>query len=130
MVGSDTPDSSASWRWSMPDRARAARIWAAVIIRHSPRRLGVQRVIDDVLYITYHSPSLGARPDRLGLTGAGSDGPWSPRADFGGTAQTGRHRDSQYARAASRQPQGPRVERDITAPARDDAKQKSEPQQQ
>ncbi|VTZ23942.1 hypothetical protein MPC1_15980001 [Methylocella tundrae] len=25
------PESSASWRWSIPSRARAARIWAAVI---------------------------------------------------------------------------------------------------
>ena len=31
MVGSETPDNSANWRWSMPSRARAARICAAVI---------------------------------------------------------------------------------------------------
>ena len=32
MVGTERPDRSASWRWSIPSRARAARNWAAVIM--------------------------------------------------------------------------------------------------
>ncbi|HMN62137.1 MAG TPA: FtsW/RodA/SpoVE family cell cycle protein, partial [Anaerolinea sp.] len=35
IVGSDTPDSSASRRWSIPSRARAARIWEPVITTSS-----------------------------------------------------------------------------------------------
>src|SRR5882672_1640510 len=32
MVGSESPERCASWRWSMPRSARAARIWAPVIM--------------------------------------------------------------------------------------------------
>jgi hypothetical protein len=32
MVGSDSPERSASFRWSIPSNARAARIWPALIM--------------------------------------------------------------------------------------------------
>jgi hypothetical protein len=40
MVGTDSPDSSASLRWSMPSKARAARNCAEVITRVLPLRGG------------------------------------------------------------------------------------------